>query len=100
MSPGASRDPPEIVIRYPAMVFVVLTHAGFDAVEPRVVVETDAVWVNAGVLSESEVARLRGLGWNLTTWTNPLDLNDLVDEFDTVRLHHPGQAIWSEVAAG
>ena len=82
------------------MVFVVLTRAGFDAVQPRVVVEADAVWANAGVLSESEVAQLRGSGWNLTTWSNPLDVNDLFDEFDTMRLHHPGQAIWSEVAAG
>ena len=51
------------------MVFVVLTRHALDETEPRVVVRRDAVWAKAGVLSESEVSRLRGLGWELTTWT-------------------------------
>ena len=82
------------------MVFIVLTVAGLDAVEPRVVAGADAIWVNAGVLSESDATRLRGSGWNLTTWTNPLDVNDLADELETVRLHHPDEVIWSEVVEG
>jgi hypothetical protein len=82
------------------MVFVILTRFGFDEIEPRVTVGGDAVWVNAGILSESEVSRLRGLGWDLTTWTNPLDPNNLASDIETVRLHHPGQVIWAEAVAG
>ena len=82
------------------MVFVVLTRFGLDEIEPCVVVGRDAVWVNAGVLSEAEVSRLRGLGWDLTTWTNPLNPSDFASDIDTVRLHHPNQVIWAEAAAG
>jgi hypothetical protein len=52
--------------------------------------------VNAGILSDSEVSRLRGLGWDLTTRTNPFDPNDLASDIETVRLHHPNQVIWLE----
>jgi hypothetical protein len=80
------------------MVFMVLTRSGFDEVFPRLVKERDALWVNAGVLSESEVIELREAGWNLTKWSNPL--TDLTTEIDTVQLHHPGQVVWTEAAAG
>jgi hypothetical protein len=81
------------------MVFVVLTRSALEEIEPRVVVGHDAVWVNAGVLPESEVSRLRGLGWDLTTWTSPLDPNEFCSEIETVRLHHPDQVIWAEAPA-
>jgi hypothetical protein len=77
------------------MVFVVLTRSGFDDIESRVIPDRDAIWVNAGVLSDSELARLRSSGWDLTTWTNPLDPKFLVSEIETVRLHHPDQVIWA-----
>ena len=80
------------------MVFMVLTRSGFDDVFPRLVKERDALWVNAGVLSETEVAGLREAGWNLTKWTNPL--SDLTTEIGTVQLHHPDQTVWAETAAG
>ena len=94
---GALRWPPQIVIRYPAMVFMLLTRSGFDEVFPRLVKESDALWVNAGVLSESEVTKLREAGWNLTKWTNPS--TDSTTEIDTVQLHHPDQVVWMETAA-
>jgi len=80
------------------MVFVVLTRHALDETEPRVVVRRDAVWAKAGVLSESEVSRLRGLGWELTTWTAPLDPNDMASHIETVRLHHSDEIIWAEAA--
>ena len=87
-----------MLIRYPAMVFMVLTRSGFDDVFPRLIKDRDAIWVNAGVLSESEVAELREAGWNLTKWTNRL--TDLTAQIDTVQLHHPGQVVWTEAAGG
>ena len=63
-------------------------------------VNRNAVWASAGVLSESEIAALRVRGWNLTTWSYPIDPNDRSADLDTVRLHHPGQVIWVEAVAG
>jgi hypothetical protein len=80
------------------MVLIVLTRCSFDEVFPRPVKNRDALWVNAGILSESEVAKLREAGWNLTKWTNAL--TDLATEIDMVRLHHPEQIVWAEAAAG
>jgi hypothetical protein len=85
-------------LRYPAMVFMILTRSGFDELFPRLVKDRDAVWVNAGVLAESEVGELREAGWNLTKWTNPSI--DLATEIGTVQLHHPHQVVWMETAAG
>jgi hypothetical protein len=83
---------------YPAMVFMVLTRSGFDELLPRLVKDRDALWVNAGVVSEAEVAHLRESGWVLTEWT--IRLTDLTPEIDTVHLHHPNQIVWAETAAG
>jgi hypothetical protein len=80
------------------MVFMVLTRSGFDELLPRLVKDRDALWVNAGVLTEAEVAHLRESGWNLTKWTSRL--TDLTPEIDTVRLHHPDEIVWTETAAG
>ncbi len=79
------------------MVFMILTRQGFDELFPRLTKDRDAMWVNAGVLSESEVRELREAGWNLTIWTNPS--TDLTTEIDTVQLHHPNQVVWMETAA-
>ena len=80
------------------MVLMVLTRSAFDEVFPRLIKERDALWVNAGVLSESEVAEMREAGWNLTKWTNPL--TDLTTEIGTVQLHHPGEVVWTEAPSG
>jgi hypothetical protein len=80
------------------MVFMVLTRTGFDELFPRLRKDRDAVWVNAGVLPEAEVADLRKAGWRLTTWASPLA--DLTLEIDTVQLHHPHQIVWVETPAG
>jgi hypothetical protein len=86
-----------MLIRYPAMVFMILTRSGFDELFPRLRKDRDAAWVNAGVLSEAEVAEFREAGWRLTTWTNRL--TDLTAEIDTVQLHHPNQVVWVEAPA-
>jgi hypothetical protein len=80
------------------MVFMILTRAAFDELFPWLLKGRDAVWVNAGVLSEPEVAELRGAGWNLTEWSNYL--TDLTTEIGTVQLHHPDQVVWAEAATG
>lgn len=78
------------------MVFMILTRSGFDEIFPRLFKDHDAIWVNASVLFEDEIAQLREAGWNLTQWTNPL--KDLTQEIDTVQLHHLDQIVWTETA--
>ena len=80
------------------MVFMILTRSGFEELFPRLVKDRDAMWLNAGILSESEVAKLREAGWNVTKWTNALA--DLTTEIGTVELHHPNQVVWMQTAAG
>jgi hypothetical protein len=82
------------------MVFFVLTRSGFDDVRPRIDLARDAVWINASVLSQSEVDELRVGGWNLTTFTNLSDLNDLASDIETIREHHPNEVVWAEAHSG
>lgn len=78
------------------MIFLILTRSGFDGIRLRIEVSGDAVWLNAGVLGEAEVATLRSGGWNVTTFRDPLSPHDLDSDIETVRQHHPGQIIWVE----
>ena len=80
------------------MVILILTRSGFDDIRPRIDVGGDAVWVNAGVLSQSEVAALRASGLSLTVFSRPLDATDLGSNIDTIREHHPKQIVWVETA--
>ena len=81
------------------MVALILTRAGFEDMRPRIDVGRDAIWVNAGVLSASEIAKLRELGCDLSVFTNPLDLSDLASDIDTVVEHHPNEVLWVETLA-
>ena len=82
------------------MVVLILTRLGFDDMRSRVEAARDAVWVNAGVLSPTELAELRAAGWNLTDFVHRLDAANLASDIETVREHHPNQIIWVEAASG
>ena len=83
------------------MVLFVLTRAGYADVERLSHGPAVPVWINAGVLDEGEVAALRGSGVDLTRFTNPIDPTNedqVAQAIETIRLHHPGERIWMEVA--
>src|SRR5688572_8044414 len=80
----------------PRMVLLILTRPGFDDAVSRIDARRDAVWINAGILSDAEVRDLRAAGWDLTTFAHPLDLTDLESDLDTIREHHPGRVVWAE----
>jgi hypothetical protein len=82
------------------MVFLILTRAGFDAVRSRVEVGRDAVWFNAGVISQAEVSQLRSSGLDVTTFADALDVDDLSSDVATIAEHHPSQVIWVEAVVG
>ena len=82
------------------MVALILTRAGFDDMRPRIDPGRDAVWVGADVLSATEVAHLRGSGFNLTVFAHRLDPAHLDGDIGTVVEHHPGEVLWVETLAG
>ena len=57
------------------------------------------LWVSGGVLSEPELADLRAKGVSVTNFSDSIDPNDQValsEAIDTIKQHHPGQAVWVE----
>jgi hypothetical protein len=59
------------------------------------------LWVNAGVLSSSELAALRAQGLDITDFSRsiPFQGQGLHAAIDTIREHHPGSSIWVEHVA-
>ena len=59
------------------------------------------LWVNAGVLSSSELAELRTHGLDVTQFTRlvPLEGQGLDDAIGTIKEHHPSSSVWVESAA-
>jgi hypothetical protein len=82
------------------MVALILTRAGFDDVRHRIDVDRDAIWVGADVLTQTELADLRGSGFNVTVFAHRLDPEHLDGDIGTVAEHHPGQVLWVETLAG
>jgi hypothetical protein len=59
------------------------------------------LWVNASVLSSSELAMLRAQGLEVTEFMRavPLHGQGLADAIGTIEEHHPALSIWVEHAA-
>ena len=59
------------------------------------------LWVNAGILSSSELSGLRAQGLEVTDFARvvPLQGPGLVDAIGTIEEHHPGSSIWVEHVA-
>lgn len=58
-----------------------------------------ALWVNQGLLDDSELAALRSDGFKLTNftyWHDPADESEIQDAVETIREHHPGEALYVE----
>lgn len=60
-----------------------------------------SLWVNHGVLEESDLTRLRAEGFNLTNFTSWLDPNDeseIRGAVETIREHHPDETMYVELS--
>ncbi|TVR12290.1 MAG: hypothetical protein EA401_09395 [Planctomycetota bacterium] len=83
------------------MVFVVCTRKGFDDLVEQFGAVPSPVWVGHGVLSDDELAQLRGSGMAVTNFTHPIaqgNLEQLFSAASTVREHHPHASMWIECA--
>ncbi len=57
------------------------------------------LWVNGGVLAESELERLRASGVDITNFTRLIDSTnaEAIDQaVCTIREHHPNENVWVE----
>jgi hypothetical protein len=80
----------------------VLTRRGYDQlIEACGGSPPSPLWVNAGILSSSELATLRAQGLNITEFARsvPLQGQGLCAAIDTIEEHHPGLSIWVEYFA-
>jgi hypothetical protein len=57
------------------------------------------LWVNASILSITELKQLRENGNDVSSFSIDIDINDrlaIEDAINTVKEHHAGQRIWVE----
>ena len=55
------------------------------------------LWIGSDVLSEPEIAYLRGTGVDLSVFIHPVRTSaEIEDAVPTLREHHPDQAVWVE----
>lgn len=59
------------------------------------------LWINAGMLSTSELTVLRAQGLEVTEFSRPIPLEDqgLDDAISTIKEHHPSSPVWVQRAA-
>ncbi len=80
------------------MVYLALTRQGYNELiaqrgSPSV------LWVNDGVLSDSELLKLREAGVDVTNFVrsiDPHDMSAIEQAVLTVQDHHSGQRVWVE----
>ncbi len=84
------------------MVFFVLTKKGYNDLVAELGKTPSPLWVNAGVLTESEILCLRQAGAAVTNFLEPIISNSAkyLAALDTIQEHHPGDQIWVEHVAG
>lgn len=85
------------------MATLVLTRGGFEDVVRTLGRVPPQLWANDGVLSEQELADLRGAGHDVTKFTAHIDLasdSAIQEALGVVREHHPLQRVWVEYPPG
>lgn len=81
------------------MVFLVLTREGCHAIADVAENERNSIWVNAGVLSDTELEKLRMDGidiMNFTVHIDPTDVDQIRKHIHMVSLHNAGEKLWVE----
>ena len=82
------------------MVIFVLTISGYKEMESLIKESNSPTWINEGILNAPELEELRNSGVDITNFTYHKDKKDnyeIQDALNTIREHHPGQSIWTEL---
>lgn len=80
------------------MIFFALTRSGYDELARSLGHTPSPLWVNSGILSESEAADIRASGAELTEFTSQVaeSSSSIEAALETIKQHHPGCSIWVE----
>lgn len=84
------------------MIYLVLSRQGYTQLAASPAWPPAALWVSHGVLAPSELTDLRESGIAVTDFTQQIDPSNLAaqsDAIDSIREHHPDQAVWVENVA-
>ena len=84
------------------MVVVIFTRAGYEDMRQLVSSARPPVWMTGAVISELEIAELRGIGVDLTTFSlaiDPADPDGIEAALSIVAMHHPNGRLWVEIQA-
>jgi hypothetical protein len=84
------------------MIYLVCSRQSYEQLAGSPAWPPAALWVSLGVLEPSELAELRACGVAVTDFTKTISSGDaaaLADAIDTIREHHPGQAVWVDSSA-
>ncbi|MCA8251942.1 hypothetical protein LGM89_01570 [Burkholderia sp. AU31624] len=84
------------------MVFFACSKIGVAAFESLWRDNTDhQLWVDAGILTEEEIAVLRSTGARITNFTGHAragDAHEMARAIAVIQEHHPAEQIWVEAA--
>ena len=76
------------------MIFFVRSRQGYEQLAISPAWPPVALWVAPGVLKPTELATPRATGVAVTDFIEPSGQVDLASALETIREHHPGQAVW------
>jgi hypothetical protein len=78
------------------MVYLALTRRSYDTLIAQLGATPSPLWVNQGVLSTTELSKLREAGVDLSHFTRFIDPNnatEIEEAIFTVQEHHPDQKV-------
>ena len=84
------------------MIYLAITREGYEELIRNYGHIPSPIWVNNGVLSESELSSLRQSGVDITNFVvtiNPEDSRSVQMAVETIKDHHPGHRVWVEYAS-
>jgi hypothetical protein len=91
---------PQEIPRRAMMVIVIFSRSGYEDMKQLIAAVRCTVWVNADVISATEINGLRSAGIDLTTFSdriNPSDGMAIESAVAIVCEHHPGGRLWVEL---
>ncbi len=76
------------------MIYFVRSRQSYDQLAASCAWPPEELWVAPGILDATELETLRAAGVSITNFVEPYDHSDLLGALETIREHHPVQAVW------
>ena len=79
------------------MIYFATSRRSYDQLAASAAWPPAVLWISSGVLNASELTALRAKGLSVTDFTDPVSpraFTEMAEALNTIREHHPGQAVW------